>query len=106
MTQSSISKAVRYGLIAGLVAASVSAIGMVETFNERDIITDILTLGQVLIYSTPIIAGYLAIKTENDQQLSTGPALINGLVAGFITAARHVGVIRQCVGSGRTVLST
>ena len=48
MSQSSIGKAVRYGLIAGLVAVSVSAIGMVETFNERDIITGVLTLGQVL----------------------------------------------------------
>ena len=92
MSQSSIGKAVRYGLIAGLVAASVSAIGMVETFNERDIITDILTLGQVLLYSTPIIAGYLAIRTDDDQQLSAGPALVNGVVAGLMTAVPVVGV--------------
>ncbi len=86
MSQSPIGKAVRYGLLAGLVAASVSAIGMVETFNERDIITGFLTLGQLLLYSAPIIAGYLAIRTEDDQQLSPGPALLNGFVTGLTTA--------------------
>ncbi len=86
MTQSIIGKAVRYGLVAGVVAASVSAIGMVETFNERDIITGILTLGQVLLYSTAIIAGYLVIRTEDEGQLGTGPALASGLIAGFVTS--------------------
>jgi branched-chain amino acid transport system permease protein len=93
MAQSSIAKAVRYGLIAGLVAASVSAIGMVETFNERDIITGVLTLGQVLLYSTAIIAGYLAIRTENDEQLSTVPGLVNGFIAGLMTAVPLIALI-------------
>jgi branched-chain amino acid transport system permease protein len=86
MSRSPIGKAVRYGLIAGVVAASVSAIGMVETFNERAIITGVLTLGQVLIYSTPIIAGYLVIRSDDNEQLSAGPALLNGLIAGLMTA--------------------
>jgi branched-chain amino acid transport system permease protein len=86
MNESPIRKAVRYGLIAGLVAASVSAIGMVETFNERDIITGVLTLGQVLLYGTAIIAGYLAIRTVDDEQLSAGPGLLNGFVAGLTTS--------------------
>jgi branched-chain amino acid transport system permease protein len=85
MSRSPIGKAIRYGLIAGLVATSVSAIGMVETFNERDIITGVLTLGQLLLYSTPIIAGYLVVREEGEQ-LDTAPALINGFVAGLITA--------------------
>ena len=97
MAQSSIGKAVRYGLIAGLVAASVSAIGMVETFNERDIITGVLSLGQVLLYSTAIIAGYLAIRTEDNKQLSTGPALLNGLIAGLMTAVPVVILILMTV---------
>ncbi len=93
MAPSPLGKAVRYGLIAGVVAASVSAIGMVETFNERDIITGVLTLGQVLLYGTPIIAGYLAIRTQDDGQLTTGPALLNGLVAGLMTAVPVIALI-------------
>jgi len=86
MSQSPIRKAVRYGLIAGLVAASVSAIGMVETFNERDIITGVITLGQLLLFSTPVIAGYLSIRTDHKNQLNTGPALLNGFIAGLMAA--------------------
>ena len=86
MSQSPIGRAVRYGLLAGLIAASVSAIGMVETFNERDIITGFLTLGQLLLYSTSIIAGYLAVRTKDNEQLNAGPALLNGFVAGLLTA--------------------
>ena len=41
----------RYGLLAGLVATSVSAIGMVQTFDARDVITGVLSLGQLLLFS-------------------------------------------------------
>lgn len=93
MNQSSLGKAVRYGLIAGLVAASVSAIGMVETFNERDIITGFLTLGQLLLYSTPIIAGYLSVRTEDEDRLTTANALLNGVIAGLMTALPVVALV-------------
>jgi branched-chain amino acid transport system permease protein len=93
MNESPIRKAVRYGLIAGLVAASVSAIGMVETFNERDIITGVLTLGQVLLYGTAIIAGYLSIRTVDNEQLSTAPGLLNGFVAGLITSLPLIALV-------------
>ncbi len=86
MSQSPIGKAVRYGLLAGVVAASVSAIGMVETFNERDIITGVFTLGQMLLYSTAVIAGYLAVRPDGTERQNTAPALLNGFVAGLLTA--------------------
>ncbi|MFN2138640.1 MAG: hypothetical protein ACK2UK_21970, partial [Candidatus Promineifilaceae bacterium] len=86
MAQSSLRTAVRYGLIAGVVAASVSAIGMVETFNERDIISGVLSLGQILLFATALVAGYMAVLSQDDRQMAPIPALINGFVAGIVTA--------------------
>jgi len=85
MSQIDFRRAIRFGGLFGLIAVSVSAIGMVVTFNERDIITGVLTLGQVLLYSTPIIGGYLALQV-NDQEHHVIPGLVTGFVAGFFTA--------------------
>jgi branched-chain amino acid transport system permease protein len=99
------------GLLFGVIAVSISAIGMVQSFNERDIINGVLTLGQLLLFVNPIIAGYLAftIATESpavtDSVDSLGntdqpgasndlpKALGSGLIAGFFTGLPLVGLI-------------
>ncbi len=86
-----IRRTVQLGLIAGLVAVSVSAIGMVETFDERDIISGIFSLGQLLLYSLPVIAGYMVVKA--DGHIKVVPASLHGLLAGVITALPLVGLI-------------
>jgi branched-chain amino acid transport system permease protein len=91
MSRENLRRAIRAGLIAGLVAVSVSAIGMVETFNERDIITGILTLGQVLLYSAPLIAGYLAVDTEEGTKL--GAAVLYGIIVGLLTAIPLIALV-------------
>ncbi len=75
MSREKLRRAVNVGLIAGLVAVSISAIGMVEAFNERDVITDILTLGQVLLFSTALVGGFLAVETKVDKKERTGNVL-------------------------------
>jgi branched-chain amino acid transport system permease protein len=50
----------RYGLVAGIIALSLSAIGMVEAFGERELIAGVLSLGYLLLFSTPALAGYLS----------------------------------------------
>jgi branched-chain amino acid transport system permease protein len=77
-------KAVRIGLITGVVALGVSAIGMVEAFDVRDIITGVLTLGQLLLFSTALIAGYFSWK--KGEGVSPLGAILRGLVAGVLTA--------------------
>jgi branched-chain amino acid transport system permease protein len=84
MSGKDIRSAIRIGLIAGLVATSVSAIGMVQTFNERYIITGILTLGQILLFSAPLIGGFIAVDPEKN--IKVGPTLIKGLIVGVLTA--------------------
>jgi len=81
---STFNKAVRIGLITGVVALSVSAIGMVETFDVRDIITGVLTLGQLLLFSTALIAGYFS--WQKGEGVSPAGAVLRGLVAGLLTA--------------------
>ena len=51
--------AVRYGLLAGVVSLSVSVIGMVELFAQRDLIAGVLTLGQVTLFLAPVGLSYV-----------------------------------------------
>ena len=85
------SKAVRLGLIAGIVALSVSAIGMVQTFDVRDIITGVLTLGQLLLFSTALIAGYFS--WQKGEGVAPVGAILRGLVAGLLTAVPPIALI-------------
>ena len=84
MSQLDLRKTIKLGLIAGLVILGVSAIGMVETFDERDIITDIFTLGQLLLFGAPLIAGYLV--WDKKEEVSNGIILLRGAIAGFLSA--------------------
>ncbi|MGW8318328.1 MAG: branched-chain amino acid ABC transporter permease [Candidatus Promineifilaceae bacterium] len=84
-------RSVRLGLLFGVVALSVSVIGMVQSFNERDIITGVLTLGQLLLFSTAFLAGYMTPREESPASPLTNA--LGGLVAGAITALPLVGLI-------------
>ena len=79
------------GLIAGVVVVSVSAIGMVETFNERDVITDLLTLGQILLFGAPAVAGFLAVRRNKVREPVL--AVAHGALAGLLTGLLVVGLI-------------
>ncbi|HEX6305608.1 MAG TPA: hypothetical protein VFZ76_15545 [Anaerolineales bacterium] len=74
----------RYGLLAGLIAVSISAIGMVELFGRRQLIGGVLTLGQVILFLAPALFGYVIV--EKAPKGRTGSALIYGLLTGIITA--------------------
>ncbi|MDX1413447.1 MAG: hypothetical protein R3293_04600 [Candidatus Promineifilaceae bacterium] len=91
MSRENLRRAINAGIMAGIVAVSVSAIGMVEAFDERDVITNILTLGQVLLFSTPLIGGYFAIDPEKGAK--GGSAILYGLIAGFFTAIPLIALI-------------
>lgn len=91
MSQLSMRRTVRIGLIAGLVALSICAIGMVVAFDERDIITGVLSLGQLLLFGIPLIVGYVIVRGNG--QIKAGPALLHGLVAGFFVSLPLIGLI-------------
>jgi branched-chain amino acid transport system permease protein len=75
-------KVVEYGLITGLAIAYVCLVGMVEAFDERDIISGILTLGWALMIVISLSLGYLvAWKVAAGH---AGRVLISSLIAGLI----------------------
>lgn len=91
MSQLSMRRTVQIGLIAGLVALSICAIGMVVAFDERDIITGVLSLGQLLLFGIPLIVGYMIVRGNGE--VRAGSAILHGLVAGFFVALPLIGLI-------------
>ncbi len=77
-------RAIRIGLILGVAVLIASVIGMVQTFDERDMIEDILTLGQLLLFAPAIYAGYLA-AGKSEKRRAPAPMLLAGLLAGVLT---------------------
>ncbi len=72
----------RVGMIAGLIAVSVSLIGMVETFNGRAIIGEYLSLGNLLLYGAIFGGGFVAARQHKG---STASCLAGGLLLGAIS---------------------
>jgi branched-chain amino acid transport system permease protein len=75
---------VRYGLLAGLVALSVSVIGMVELLSKRDLIAGVLTLGQVFLFLAPVALSYIA--AEKAPKGNRTYAILYGALTGFIAS--------------------
>ncbi len=86
-----IRRAIRFGLLAGVVALSLSMIGMVEIFGARSLIVNTLTLGQVILFAAPATMGYLAAQgTPKDRR---GVIFLQGLICGLLTAIPVVALV-------------
>jgi branched-chain amino acid transport system permease protein len=73
------------GLIGALTAVMLALIGMVEAFNKRDIIYQIVTMGNILLLLNAVFLSYLAAKkVERDQ---TALVLGTAILTGVMTAA-------------------
>jgi len=74
--------AVNIGLIGALTTVLLSLIGMVETFNKRDIIYQLVTMGNTLLLLAAVFISYLAAKKTGRQQIATviGAAALAGLM--------------------------
>jgi branched-chain amino acid transport system permease protein len=107
----------------GVIALSLSAIGMVEAFNEADVFSGVLTLGQALLFISPLLAGYLVftrasvtravrmvgamataatvdrsgagktVEADPKTGLDATRAISSGLIAGFFTGLPLIGLI-------------
>jgi branched-chain amino acid transport system permease protein len=75
---------IRLGLIAGVVALSLSLIGMVETFGGRDIIGGVVSLGQIFLFGAIAGAGYFSARQNPNARV--GVNLLGGLVAGALAS--------------------
>lgn len=77
-------ESVQLGLIAGVIALSLSLIGMVETFGERDIIGGVVSLGQILLFGAIAGAGYLSARQNPNAR--AGVNLLGGLVVSLLAS--------------------
>ena len=78
-------KIARYGATGGVCFMYLCLVGMVETFDTRDVIEDVLSLGWALIITVAFGLGYVSAK-----KLSGGkavPAIISSLLAGLLGGA-------------------
>ena len=71
------------GLIFAFATLYLSLVGIVNTFQERDMIEDVITLGQTLLLVTFAFAGYIGAKRAPKGPLNAiVGAAVTGLVAG------------------------
>jgi branched-chain amino acid transport system permease protein len=77
-------KPLRLGLIAGGVSLGLSAIGMVELFGKRSLITNVLTLGQVLLLAAPLFLAFMSVSQTPGKQ--RWMMILNGFITGAIAA--------------------
>ena len=57
-------RAVRAGLIGGIAVIYLSLVGMVEKFDIRNLVDNVVTLGKVLVALPAFLAGYLAVRPK------------------------------------------
>lgn len=82
----------KMGALAGIVALYVSVIGMVEVFSNRELIADILTLGQVILIAGPFgISYYVARKAKAME--SVGKIIGAGAFIGLISVLPLIFII-------------
>jgi branched-chain amino acid transport system permease protein len=84
-------QSLRFGLLAGIIALSLSMIGMVEANADRYLIGGVLTLGYVLLFAAPALAAYLCAGTNSEA--SNGAQLTGGFVLGLLTSLPLIGLV-------------
>lgn len=84
--------AMRWGLIGGVVAVFVAAIGMLESFAGRQLIDPILTVGYLILLAVPFVYGWVAARPppvlEGYERVPPGRHNVAaGALAGLATGA-------------------
>jgi branched-chain amino acid transport system permease protein len=72
------------GLLAAVISLSLSAVGLVMTFDGRDIIGNVVTVGQIFLFGSALGIGFLVAQQNPDAKPTT--KLLAGLVVGLISS--------------------
>lgn len=81
-TPNSFIDTIKAGLIAGVVVLSLCLIGIVESFNGRDVISENLTLAQILLFLISPIVAYMMARRQPDIL----NRVLHGVLAGALAA--------------------
>jgi branched-chain amino acid transport system permease protein len=71
---------VKTGLLAGVVGVLLSLIGMVEAFSQRYIISEVISMGHILLLLAGVFMGYVAAKRTTPR--SGALVLVNSIITG------------------------
>jgi len=74
---------VRLGLLAAVIALSLSAIGVVGVFARRDIIGGVLSLGQIFLFGATVGCAFLAARQH--AEAGAGRTLLGGALVGLLS---------------------
>jgi branched-chain amino acid transport system permease protein len=74
------------GLIAGLVIVYLCLVGIVEAFEDRPVITGVVTLGRLMMAVPPLVAGYVVARREGPAWLRIANGAVAGAVSGVLVA--------------------
>ena len=77
---------VTLGLLSGAFILYTGAVGMIEAFHEREVVKDVISLGQVLLVLAPFAAGFMAANRIGDEGARQATILAGGFAVGLITA--------------------
>jgi branched-chain amino acid transport system permease protein len=88
---SAIRRGARSGFLGGLIFVYLALVGLVERFNDTNVITDVLSLGPTFFLVAMLFAGYMAARDRKVEgevfAVSARDRLVAGLVAGALTGA-------------------
>lgn len=79
---------IRIGLLSGIITIFLSLIGMVETFDKRDVISEVISLGATVLLLTILSTAYLTARGQDKNGVGwmfAGGA-VSGLVGGIVLA--------------------
>ncbi len=74
----------RLGLLAAVIALSLSVIGVVGTFAGRDIIGGVLSLGQIFLFGAAVGCAFLAARQQAGG--GVGKTLLGGALVGLLSS--------------------
>jgi branched-chain amino acid transport system permease protein len=90
-------RAVRAGLVGGVATIYLALTGMIEKFDERNLIGTLVTLGNVLLALPPLLAGYMAARPRVAAGQREQPAAVPTVVAGLVSGAVAGGLTAAAV---------
>jgi branched-chain amino acid transport system permease protein len=74
------------GLLAGVVIIYLCLVGMVEAFEDRPVITGVVSLGRLMMAVPPVVAGYVVARRGGAAWLRIGTGAVAGTVSGAMVA--------------------
>lgn len=83
--RNSLQSSLKLGLIVGIVALYLSLIGFIEQFNEQAVVSEVVSLGKLVLLLMPAGAGYVAMRAS--KRTDYGTAAVVGGVAGLVVTA-------------------